>query len=138
MSAVVYALPMPECSSCGRFLGHLYDDHIELTKKLTADIANGGPQGSYIGTISEDDITEFVETYYTWRAEQEAKDKEKAKNLPVFTPLNIVARALIRVKPLEDSDLPFGTARELDGQRTVFEHSICCLRMFQGNPLLSI
>ena len=135
MSAVVYALPMPECSSCGRFLGHLYDDHIELTKKLQTDIDNtGSPQGQYIGTISGEDITEFINTYYTWRAEWD----KTHPGFPVFTPLNIVSRALIAVKPLEEKDLPFGTAREEDGQRTVFEHSICCLRMFQGNPLLRI
>ena len=135
MSAVVYALPMPECSSCGRFLGHLYDDHIELTKKLQEDLSNGGsPSGQYRGAVSGEDITDFINTYYTWRAEFDKKHKD----FPVFTPLNIVSRALIAVKPLEEEDLPFGTAREEDGQRTVFEHSICCLRMFQGNPLLRI
>lgn len=135
MSAVVYALPMPECSSCGRFLGHLYDDHIELTKKLQRDVEEkGGPSGRYIGSISGEDITDFVMTYYKWR-----KDFDKTHpGFTVFTPLNIVSRALIAVKPLEVTDLPFGTAREVDGQRTVFEHSICCLRMFQGNPLLRI
>lgn len=134
MSAVVYALPMPECSSCGRFLGHLYDDHIELTKKLEKDIANGGPTGSYIGQVSGEDITQFVNTYYEWRVEWDKTHPD----FPVFTPLNIVSRALIAIKPLETTDLPFGTAREVDGQRTVFEHSLCCLRMFQGNPLLRI
>jgi hypothetical protein len=137
MSAVVYALPMPECSSCGRFLGHLYDDHVMLTKKLQSDLENGRVLSStttYVGEISEEDITDFVKTYYIWRAGWDRTHPD----FPVFSPLNIVARALIAIKPLEEADLPFGTAREEDGQRTVFEHSLCCLRMFQGNPLLRI
>jgi hypothetical protein len=135
MSAVVYALPMPECSSCGRFLGHLYDDHIELTKKLQKDLdESGGPRGYYVGQVSGEEITDFVHTYYRWRNVWD----QTHPDFPVFNPLNIVSRALIAIKPLEETDLPFGTAREMDGQRTVFEHSICCLRMFQGNPLLRI
>ena len=131
MSAVVYALQMPECSSCGRFLGHLYDDHVELTKKLTDDLAkNSKPTGKYIGAVSTQDITSFIDTYYTWKA--------KNPDSPDFKPLNIVSRAFLALKPLEESDLPFGTAREDDGQRTVFDHPICCLRMFQGNPILRI
>jgi hypothetical protein len=135
MSAVVYALPMPECSSCGRFLGHLYDDHIELTKRLQTDLEkNGGPNGSYIGSISGEDITDFITTYYTWREEWD----QTHPDFPVFTPLNIVSRAFLAIKPLEVTDLPFGTAREIDDQRSVFDHPLCCLRMFQGNPLLRI
>jgi hypothetical protein len=129
--STVYALPMSECSSCGRFLGHLYDDHIQLTKKLEKDLSeSGGPRGSYIGEHSEIDITEFIRVYYTWSQSQGNQDKA------VFKPLNIVASAFLALKPLETADLPFGTRREVDGQRTVFDHPLCCLRMFQGNPNL--
>jgi hypothetical protein len=135
MSAVVYALPMPECSSCGRFLGHLYDDHIELTKRLQKDLEDhGAPRGSYVGKVSGEDITDFVYTYYTWRAEWDKTHPD----FPVFTPLNIVSRAFLSIKALEPTDLPFGTAREVDDQRSVFDHPLCCMRMFQGNPLLRI
>ena len=124
---------MPECSSCGRFLGHLYDDQVELTNKLTKELEKTNvPNETYIGAISKKDITPFIETYYTWRSRPENSSK------PVFTPLNIVSRAFLSIKELEESDLPFGTAREVDGQRSVFDHPLCCLRMFQGNPVLRL
>lgn len=133
MSLIVYALQMPECSSCGRFLGHLYDDQVELTNKLTKELEKRPvPSDSYVGKISKLDITPFIKTYYEWRSKRENKTK------PVFTPLNIVSRAFLSIKELEESDLPFGTAREADGQRSVFDHPLCCLRMFQGNPVLRL
>jgi hypothetical protein len=131
MSAIVYALQMPECSSCGRFLGHLYDDHVELTKKLTLNIENDSVENDqYVGQVSGVDITDFISVYYTWLEKQTVK--------PEFTPLNIVSRAFLSLRPLTEAELPFGTSREEDGQRSVFDHPLCCLRMFQGNPVLRL
>ena len=132
MSAIVYALQMPECSSCGRFLGHLYDDHVELTKKVTLNIEKGTIDDEYIGTVSNINITNFIMTYYTW------VEKPENANGPEFTPLNIVSRAFLSLKDLTEDDLPFGTIRESDGQRSVFDHPLCCLRMFQGNPVIRL
>lgn len=126
---LVYQLSMPNCSSCGRHIGHLYDDYRELAKQLTEDLENNEdavPSQDYVGRISDVDVTDFIRTYYEWK-----RENPKA---PTFRPINIVARALLAHKELEKGDLPFGTRRELDGQRYVFDTPICCLRMFMCDP----
>jgi hypothetical protein len=131
MDALIYALPMPRCSSCGKVLSHLYPDHLELTRRLTDDLqSTDEPQGPYVGTHSKIDITDFVKTYYAWRKQHPTAIR--------FEPNNVVARALISLKPLTPAELPFGSQREADGQQGFLNHQLCCLRTFQSNPLLGL
>ena len=129
MTSLAYAMQMPCCSNCGRQLRHLYEDHIDLTRKLLDDIKNrGGPSGRFVGSISGKDITDFINVYYTW--------KKGNKGAPPFQPGNIVARALISIRDLDETMLPFGAAaREEDGQLSMLNEPVCCLRMLHCNPL---
>jgi DNA-directed RNA polymerase subunit N (RpoN/RPB10) len=114
---------MPECSSCGQYVSHLMDDYYKLTTQLIKELPN--PTGSYI-TKDGDDITPFIKTYYTW----------VGNSKPQYMPGNIVARALLRIKDLKQQDLPFGSNRTTDGQLSLTtETRICCLRMFQTDPV---
>lgn len=127
----LYELPMLECSSCGQHLGHLYEDFYTLTKQLINELKSSGrPTGSYV-TKADDDITEFVQTYYDWYNQQEGADA------PVHEPANIVARALLRTQRLEPTHLPFGSNVQDDGQLSIHEARICCLRMLQTDPMMT-
>lgn len=129
--SLVYAMPMPSCSSCGRQMRHLYEDHINLTRKLERDLQDNTVQyETYKGQISKIDITEFVHTYYNW--------SQKHPEAPTFKPHNIIARGLLSLKPLTEEMLPFGMDREEDNQLSILAESLCCLRMLQCNPSLSI
>ena len=123
-----YQLPMLECSSCGQFIGPFYDDYYALSKRLIEDLARREvPTDTY--TTEDDDIGPFIKTYYEWHSKQEDKSR-----LPVHTPANIVARALLRLRELTPTHLPFGSLKVEDGQMSMFEARMCCLRMFQTDP----
>lgn len=127
----LYELPMLECSNCGQHLGHIYESYYQLTKQLTDELKdNDVPSGEYI-TSYGDDITDFITTYYDWYAEQDHSE------VPVHEPGNIIARALLRLRPLESDHLPFGSAHEEDGQISVYEARICCMRMLQTDPMMT-
>jgi DNA-directed RNA polymerase subunit N (RpoN/RPB10) len=128
----LYELPMLECSSCGQHLGHLYKDFYTLTKQLKNELEySGRPTGSYITKANNDNITEFVRTYYDWYKQQEGAD------VPVHEPSNIVARALLRTQELDSAHLPFGSNVQDDGQLSTHEARICCLRMLQTDPMMT-
>lgn len=125
------SMSMPCCSSCGRQMGHLYEDHINLSKKLETELKSTAvPQQNYIGDISGKDITDFVHTYYSWQV----KNPNKIK----FQPHNIISRGLLSLSPLTEEMLPFGTAREEDNQLSMLSEPVCCLRMLQCDPKFSI
>lgn len=128
----VYALGMNTCSSCGMALGHLYDDHVELTKKLIrANEKDEVHSTTFFGKISQKNYTESVREFYKWKKKNE-HDKNHIASIMQFSA--IVARALLKFdeKPWKEEDLP--CRREADGQRSAFEPSICCLRHFQCKP----
>lgn len=132
MAVPLYELPMLECSSCGQHLGHLYEDYYRLTKQLMEELETQSvPYGDYT-TSQGDDLTSFVQTYYTWLIEQ-----DQTRSIPVHEPCNIIARALLRTRELKLEHLPFGSAKEDDGQMSVHEARICCLRMFQTDPKMT-
>jgi len=127
----LYQLPMLECSNCGQHLGHMYEDYYTLTKKLMEDLANlDVPVGTYKTSNGNDDLTPFIKTYYTWYTKQ-------SEPVPIHLPGNIIARGLLRLRELKDDDLPFGSAVEDDGQMSIYEPRICCLRMFQTDPKMT-
>jgi len=110
----------------------MYEDYYALTKQLINDLENyGSPTGSYVVKTNGDDITEFVQTYYTWYNSQEGA------NIPLHEPGNIIARALLRTQKLESSHLPFGSNVQDDGQLSIHEARICCLRMLQTDPMMT-
>ena len=124
-------MPLLECSSCGEYVGPFYDDYYKLSKKLINDLAGRDvPTDSYV-TKEGDDIGPYIKTYYEWLT-----DEQQVVNatLPEHTPGNIVARGLLRLRELEPEHLPFGSQRAADGQMSIFETRICCLRMFQTDP----
>jgi len=128
----LYQLPMLECSSCGQHLGHLYEDFYVLTKQLKNELENyKRPTGTYSAKYNGDDITEFVRVYYEWY------DQQEGANIPVHEPANIVARALLRTQELDPSHLPFGSNVQDDGQLSIHEARICCLRMLQTDPMMT-
>lgn len=122
---------MLECGNCGQHLGHIYEDYYTLSKQLTDELKDGGvPSGTYVAT-SGDDVSAFINTYYLWfKGEHEGP-------IPIHEPENIVARALLRIKELDPEELPFGSSREADGQLSIFEPRICCLRMLQTDPMMT-
>lgn len=125
-------LPMIECSSCGNCIGHLFEDYYDLSKQLIDELSrNDVPSGKYI-TNEGDDISEFISTYYTW---YDTIDKSKVLE---YSPRNIVARALLRLRELSPDHLPFGTEREPDMQLSPYNTRICCLRMFMSDPGASL
>lgn len=73
------------------------------------------------------DLSQYISVYYKWAAE----NPERA----LLEPANVVARAILSLVPLEEKDLPY--AVEEDGQRGAFEARICCLRMFQTDPMFT-
>jgi DNA-directed RNA polymerase subunit N (RpoN/RPB10) len=125
----LYDNPMLECSSCGTHLGHLYEDYHALSARLTKDLQSGS-LGQYV-TRADDDLTEFISTYYKWYG---SVDKSL---YPKHEPGNIVARALLRTRKLKEEHLPFGSTTEPDGQISVHETRICCLRMLQTDPMMT-
>jgi DNA-directed RNA polymerase subunit N (RpoN/RPB10) len=128
----LYRIPMIECSSCGQCIGHLFEDYYDLSKRLIDELKdNEIPNSDYTVTSTSDDIRPFLKTYYIWYSN--LTDDEKL-NVPVHSPANVVARALLRLEELKTSDLPFGSAREDDNQISAFEARICCLRMFMSDP----
>jgi len=130
-TSLAYSMPMPCCSNCGKQLRHLYEDHIDLTKKLITELKHTDvPSGSYVGTISNIDITDFVYTYYAW--------KERNPKKINFKPNNIIARGLLSLKKLTDDMLPFGMDREEDNQLSMLAEPPCCMRMLQCNPSFSV
>lgn len=123
---------MLECSNCGQHVGHLYEDYYTLTKQLTDELARRDvPNGTY-RTISGDDISSYINTYYSWYD----KNKEGVQ-VPKHEPGNIIARALLRTRELEAEHLPFGSTTESDGQMSIHEARICCIRMFQTDPMMT-
>ncbi len=123
-------MPMIECSSCGQCLGHLYDDFYDLSKKLLDELQTSSdvPTGFYI-TRDGDDIGPFLTTYYEWYSKH-----RNDKDVIVYRPETIIARALLRIQELSEDFLPFGSHREEDNQLSPFEARACCLRMFQTDP----
>lgn len=123
----IMSLPMLECSSCGQYVGHLYEDYFTLTKKLIDELEHRDvPSMRYITSLDKD-ITEFIQNYYTWYDLH--KDEEGVLE---YLPGAIVSRALLN---LEITPLPFGKHSEPDGQHSPFEARPCCLRMLQTNPV---
>lgn len=128
---MAYELPMLECSNCGQHLGHMYNDYYILTKQLMEELKNTDvPRGTYI-TSYDDDISDYISTYYSWYQTQDVN------MVPVHEPGNIVARALLRTRTLKPEHLPFGSATEADGQLSIHEGRICCMRMFQTDPKMT-
>lgn len=126
----LYQLPMLECSNCGQHLGHKYEDYYTLTKQLTEELKiRDVPVGTYVASDG-DDISAFINTYYSWYTKQDGP-------VPLHEPGNIISRALLRLRELNTSHLPFGNARENDGQLSIYEPRICCMRMFQTDPMMT-
>lgn len=127
---------MIECSSCGNHLGHLMQDYLNMSKQLMRDIVSADNEYETLLDLLQDNkdkyeyedgnISEFLTTYYTW-----AKDHVE---LDLFNPSNLVARALLAMRPLDASHLPFGQLGP-DGQRNSYEARICCMTAFQCTPL---
>jgi len=126
----LYQLPMLECSSCGQHLGHKYDDYYTLTKQLIEELQISNVPTGYYNTSDDDNISNFIHTYYIWYNKQTVK-------VPDHTPGNIISRALLRIVELDEKNLPFGSLREEDGQISIFEPRICCMRMFQSDPKMT-
>ena len=128
-SSQLTQLPMIECSSCGKQVGHLYEDYQQFTRNLLKDIEqNGMPPAlndDYVTTGEEEprDIKPYLETYYNWCA---------ANGATPFNANNIIIRALLGLVPLEDSAIPYSI--EEDGQRGYYEVKICCMTMLMTDP----
>lgn len=132
-----FYLPMTDCSACNRHVGHLYDTYYSLTERLLRRLSTSTSISEFAESIRDSDYTyedetgvssigRFLRTYYSWASKQPPK-------AITFEPANVVARALLRIRELRESDLPFGRPNR-DGQRNQFDASICCLRMFQCDP----
>ena len=135
-----FYLPMADCSACNRHVGHLYDAYYSLTERLLRALSTTASIAEFAESISDrqftyeehditHDITAFLRTYYTWAATQPDKH--------MFEPANVVARALLRIRELDASHLPFGS-KAADGQRNAYDAPICCLRMFQCDPSMQM
>jgi len=119
------ALPMIECSSCGRCVGHLYDDYYQLSIKLTRlleknnaeTLATADYSVEFTTPNSGDNWNEFLKPYF-----------QNEGLHPDYSPENLVARSLLRLRPRTAEDFPLG--KKTNGQRSPFEAKICCLRMF--------
>ena len=126
----LYQLPMLECSNCGQHLGHLYNSYYTLTQQLIKELdGRSVPTGKYVSATG-DDISPFIKTYYEWYAKQTG-------SVPDHQPGNIVARGLLRLRDLDATHLPFGSVREDDGQLSIYDVRICCMRMFQTDPKMT-
>jgi DNA-directed RNA polymerase subunit N (RpoN/RPB10) len=133
-SGSLYQLPLIECTNCGTCVGHMFDDYYKFLKQLTDELLNGYeiPRQTYI-TKSGDDIGPFLRTYYTWKSTLEP-NSQTANIAQRYTPSSVMARALLRSKELDASELPFGSSRDEDGQLSPFEVRICCARTLQTDP----
>ena len=135
---LVYSLSMPTCSSCGKAMNNLYNDHADLTKKLTKAIeSNEVELTTFYARDSEKDCTQFIRTFYKWKR----KNDEENNIAKIYQPSVVVAHALLKFNdsPLTEDELPFGCGRrEVDGQRSVFNVSLCCLRQLLCKPDLHL
>ena len=127
-----FYLPMTDCSACNRHVAHLYEAYYTLTERLLRRLSTSPSIADFAASIRDGDFTydghniaSFLQVYYGWAAKNEA--------LALFEPANVVARALLRIRELEESHLPFGS-KAADGQRNAYDAPICCLRMFQCDP----
>jgi len=141
-----YHLPMIECSSCGKIIGHLYHDYYELSLKTSRILKSLTDKEDDLSTVYKaladqidgnsdfkygdgNSLSEYLSTYYEWLSENLEHD--------YFTPHNIVARGLLRLRDLKPEHLPINKLAE-DNQRNHFEASTCCLRMLHSDPSTQI
>ena len=127
-----FYLPMTDCSACGRHVGHIYEPYYTLTERLLRMLSTSANIADFADSLNDRDFTydghsigPFLRVYYTWAAKNPGK--------ALFEPANVVARALLRIRELEEGQLPFGS-KAADGQRNAYDAPICCLRMFQCDP----
>lgn len=118
-----YQLPIIECTNCGQITGHLYDDYYKYLKQLIKDLE----EGNALTPANYGDIYAFLNTYYTWF-------KREGDPRNAYGPAGVVARALLRTKELEESDLPFGSLREADNQFSMHIVRHCCLKTLLTDP----
>lgn len=135
---------MLECSSCGKYIGHLMKDYYDMTILLVNDLERheGKPRldGNYV-TSEGRDIKPYLRTYYDWANDSRNYGDAfvtvvgpggRPVTQPYRAPNAVIARALLSIKPLSLDDLPYGV--EEDGQRSMFEERYCCQRMFLTDP----
>ncbi len=120
---------MSECSACGTHVSHLMENYYDFASALIEDIrasADGIPKlrDEYITSDGRDIKEMYLKVYYAWL------EKNPGKSL--YTPINVLQRALLRHFPLTEAELPYAT--EADGQRGLHEPRVCCLRMFLCDP----
>ena len=122
------SLPMIECSSCGKVLGHLYEDYYNLGALLerlsqendALSLANSDHTEDFRTPNSHDNWNEFIKPYFRWLVEH-PDDRD------MYTPHNIVARSLLR---------PYGEVSRMPinlrvlGKPLLTDARYCCLRMF--------
>lgn len=120
---------MIECSTCGRCIGHMYEDYYNLGHVLSEIIA-----GKTSGDLADEDHSDVMQTdgknlwtYFLQPYFQYLKTHPD-EDVPSFTPYNLVARALLRIHPWKPTDLPFW--QPVNGHHDMRNPKYCCMRMF--------
>lgn len=131
------SLPMIECSSCGRVLGHLYEEYYAqgmflaglVENLITIEEYQQFAAKDYSGELGEG-WTNFLQPYFKWLSELPAEEfSEHVKYM--FTPHNLVARALLHPHSLGPRKSFPINIRDKNGQYLLTETKYCCLRMFK-------
>lgn len=115
-------LPMIECSSCGKIIGHLYKDFYDavmtLEKHHDSFLKGADGSGLFRALRNEDIWAKYLKKYY----EHLRSDTSVDANL--YSPKALVAKALLFHRYLQDSDLPLHE-HERDSGCVRY----CCIRM---------
>lgn len=121
-------LPMIECSSCGKIVGHLYHDYYNallVLESIHDKLVNGSmslsaAQAMFDGLENGNLWEKYLGKYYDY------VQKHSEFDHTLFAPKSLICHALLFHRKLEDSDLPLN------------EHSrdpgcvkYCCMRMLQ-------
>lgn len=133
MTEAFSQLPMIKCSSCGKSVGHLFDDYrngILWLRKHHTDLITEDDSGKFLmdaddlekeydGDNFNMDIIGFLKTYYQYSQENKTSD------LTYFAPEALVARALLLPRELTKDDLPWLNTKNLTHMDNV---KLCCIR----------
>ena len=133
MSSLTTQLPMIECSSCGKYVGHLFDQYynaILVLEDKHQGILNG--EGN-LDTEDPYDLggiwTNYIRVYYKFMlGKKESLSEEQYKRLAnLYSVRALIQKALLFHRPLTDDDLPLNEhERDTGCVRACCKRALAC------------
>ncbi len=119
MTAINLALPIINCTSCNRCVGHLIKDYYKFSKQLKEMLNNNfdfTKDNEMITSDGRNIYKLFLQPYYLYTDEEDKK---------LFNHRALIVYSLLTHKQQEKEDYPF---RNKLGDSYIYRY--CCVRMF--------